>query len=57
MGIAVLLDVVYNHFGPDGNYTSCYSPYYFTEKHHTPWGPAPNIDLVAATDESIFNNF
>ena len=42
-GIAVILDVVYNHFGPDGNYLSAYSPI-FTEKHHTPWGAAVNYD-------------
>lgn len=43
-GIAVILDVVYNHFGPDGNYLATYSPHYFTEKHHTPWGSAFNFD-------------
>jgi malto-oligosyltrehalose trehalohydrolase len=42
-GIAVLLDVVYNHFGPEGNYLPLYAPV-FTEKHHTPWGPAVNYD-------------
>jgi maltooligosyltrehalose trehalohydrolase len=42
-GIAVLLDVVYNHFGPDGNYMPSYSPV-FTERHHTPWGAAVNYD-------------
>lgn len=43
-GIAVILDVVYNHFGPDGNYMSTYSPHYFNERHHTPWGNAFNFD-------------
>ncbi len=38
LGLAVLLDVVYNHFGPDGNYLSRYSPEYFTDRYHTPWG-------------------
>ncbi|MEF2279050.1 malto-oligosyltrehalose trehalohydrolase [Deinococcus sp. YIM 134068] len=38
LGLAVFLDVVYNHFGPDGNYLSAYSPSYFTERFHTPWG-------------------
>lgn len=47
-GIAVILDVVYNHFGPDGNYLSTYSPHYFTEKHHTPWGNAFNFDSEMA---------
>nr|WP_231557355.1 malto-oligosyltrehalose trehalohydrolase [Deinococcus sp. YIM 77859] len=37
-GLAVFLDAVYNHFGPDGNYLSAYSPRYFTERFHTPWG-------------------
>ena len=43
-GIAVLLDVVYNHFGPDGNYLPVYAPRFFTERHHTPWGAAVNYD-------------
>ncbi|WP_428394878.1 malto-oligosyltrehalose trehalohydrolase [Lichenicoccus sp.] len=43
-GIAVLLDVVYNHFGPDGNYLPLYAPGFFTERHHTPWGAAINYD-------------
>ncbi|HHX59061.1 MAG TPA: malto-oligosyltrehalose trehalohydrolase, partial [Candidatus Moranbacteria bacterium] len=42
-GLAVLLDVVYNHFGPEGNYLSLFGPY-FTEKHETPWGAAVNYD-------------
>lgn len=41
--IAVILDVVYNHFGPDGNYLSMYGPY-FTGKYRTPWGEALNFD-------------
>lgn len=41
--IAVILDVVYNHFGPEGNYLHAYGPY-FTDKHTTPWGPAVNFD-------------
>ena len=44
LGLAVLLDVVYNHLGPDGNYTGVYSPYYVSKKHHTPWGQAMNLD-------------
>lgn len=43
-GFALLLDVVYNHFGPDGNYFGAYSDRYFNEKHHTPWGAAFNVD-------------
>jgi maltooligosyltrehalose trehalohydrolase len=42
-GIAVVLDVVYNHFGPEGNYLSQYGPY-FTGKYQTPWGDAVNFD-------------
>lgn len=42
-GLAVLLDVVYNHFGPAGNYTGKYGPY-VTEAHHTPWGGAVNLE-------------
>jgi len=41
--IAVILDVDYNHFGPEGNYLELYSPI-FTETHHTPWGAAVNFD-------------
>lgn len=43
-GLAVLLDVVYNHFGPDGNYLRTYSRAYFTDRYHTPWGDAVNLD-------------
>jgi maltooligosyltrehalose trehalohydrolase len=43
-GLVVFLDVVYNHFGPDGNYLSVYSPQFFTNRHHTPWGDAINFD-------------
>ena len=42
-GIAVLLDVVYNHLGPDGNYLAQFGPY-FTDRYHTPWGDAVNLD-------------
>ncbi len=42
-GLAVCLDVVYNHLGPTGNYLPQFGPY-FTEKHHTPWGAAVNLD-------------
>src|SRR6202789_1803900 len=41
--LAVILDVVYNHFGPVGNYTNKFGPY-LTEKHKTPWGAAVNFD-------------
>ncbi len=42
-GIAVILDVVYNHVGPEGNYFAEFGPY-FTDKYHTPWGQAVNFD-------------
>jgi maltooligosyltrehalose trehalohydrolase len=41
--LAVLLDVVYNHLGPDGNYLAKFGPY-FTAAHHTPWGDAVNLE-------------
>lgn len=44
LGLMVLLDVVYNHFGPDGNYLPLYAPAFFTERHETPWGAAINYD-------------
>jgi malto-oligosyltrehalose trehalohydrolase len=43
-GLMVLLDVVYNHFGPEGNYLWAISREAFTERHHTPWGAAINFD-------------
>jgi maltooligosyltrehalose trehalohydrolase len=42
-GLAVLLDVVYNHFGPVGNYSGKFGPY-ITERHRTPWGGAVNFE-------------
>ncbi|MDY6783825.1 MAG: malto-oligosyltrehalose trehalohydrolase [Cyanobacteriota bacterium] len=42
-GFAVILDVVYNHFGPEGNYTANFGPY-FTANYRTPWGSAINFD-------------
>ncbi len=42
-GLAVVLDVVYNHLGPEGNYLGDYGPY-FTERYKTAWGPAVNFD-------------
>jgi len=43
LGLAALLDVVYNHLGPEGNYLSQYGPY-FTRRHHTPWGETFDYD-------------
>jgi maltooligosyltrehalose trehalohydrolase len=42
--LMVLLDVVYNHFGPEGNYLHAYAPQFFNPRHQTPWGPAINFD-------------
>ena len=42
-GVAVILDVIYNHMGPEGNYLNDFGPY-FTDKYHTPWGKAINFD-------------
>src|SRR5262249_49341113 len=42
-GLMVFLDVVYNHFGPQGNYLGLYAPEFFTERHQTPWGAAINF--------------
>jgi maltooligosyltrehalose trehalohydrolase len=44
LGLAVFVDAVYNHFGPDGAYQGSYSRHYFTKHHHTPWGDAINFD-------------
>lgn len=43
-GLMVILDVVYNHFGPDGNFLPSYAPQIFTDRHKTPWGDAVNYD-------------
>lgn len=42
-GLAVVLDVVYNHLGPDGNHLGAFGPY-FTARYRTPWGAAVNLD-------------
>ena len=42
--LSVMLDVVYNHFGPDGNYFSVYAPTLYTKRHKTSWGDAINYD-------------
>ncbi len=43
-GLAVFLDVVYNHLGPDGAYANAFSRYYFTDAHRSPWGRGVNLD-------------
>ena len=44
LGLMVMLDVVYNHFGPEGNYLHAYCPQFFNPAHRTPWGAAINFD-------------
>ena len=56
-GLGVILDVVYNHLGPDGNYLGAFGPY-FTDRYSTPWGEAVNFD-GAGSDEVrrfVFDN-
>jgi maltooligosyltrehalose trehalohydrolase len=52
-GLAVLLDVVYNHLGPVGNYLGKFGPY-FTSNHSTPWGDAVNFEEAGATEVRCF---
>jgi maltooligosyltrehalose trehalohydrolase len=47
-GLMVLLDVVYNHFGPEGNHLARYAPQFFNPAHQTPWGAAINFDGEAS---------
>jgi malto-oligosyltrehalose trehalohydrolase len=47
-GLMVLLDVVYNHFGPEGAYVHTIAPEMFTDRHKTPWGAAINMDGAAS---------
>ena len=44
IGLAIHLDVVYNHLGPDGAYLETFSPYYFSTRHQSPWGAGVNFD-------------
>jgi maltooligosyltrehalose trehalohydrolase len=52
-GLAVLLDVVYNHFGPSGNYTGKFAPY-LVDAHKTPWGGAVNLESAGAFEVRRF---
>jgi maltooligosyltrehalose trehalohydrolase len=58
LGLAVILDVVYNHLGPDGNYLKCFTPHYFSTRHHTEWGEALNLDadFAQGTRDFILGN-
>jgi len=52
-GLAVLMDVVYNHLGPSGNYLGKFGPY-FTDAHHTPWGAAVNLEQAGSHEVRRF---
>ncbi|MFF5188322.1 malto-oligosyltrehalose trehalohydrolase [Streptomyces sp. NPDC000345] len=53
LGLGVVLDVVHNHLGPSGNYLPGFGPY-FTERHHTPWGAAVNLDAPGSDEVRAF---
>ncbi len=53
-GLMVFLDVVYNHFGPEGNYLNAYAGPFFTDRYHTPWGAA--IDFRGPVREFFIHN-
>jgi maltooligosyltrehalose trehalohydrolase len=57
LGLAIFLDVVYNHFGPEGNVLEQFGPY-LTDRYKTPWGPAVNYDLAGcdAVREFVTDN-
>ncbi|CAN5648032.1 malto-oligosyltrehalose trehalohydrolase [soil metagenome] len=55
-GIQVFLDVVYNHFGPEGNYLHAYAQEFFTDKHKTPWGAALNFEGRSEVREFFIEN-
>jgi malto-oligosyltrehalose trehalohydrolase len=55
VGLSVLIDVVYNHFGPDGNYLGRYAAPFFTAKHHTPWGDAIDFEKAEVREFFIHN--
>lgn len=52
-GLAAILDVVYNHLGPEGNYLKAFAPY-FTDRYRTPWGQALNFDGPGSNDVRRF---
>lgn len=54
-GLMVLLDVVYNHFGPEGNYLHHYAPNFFDAKRHTPWGAAIAFDRTPVREFFVHN--
>jgi maltooligosyltrehalose trehalohydrolase len=58
LGLGVILDVVYNHLGPDGNHLARFAPDFFTDRHENEWGPALNFDGpgAAAAREFVLAN-
>ena len=52
-GLMVFLDVVYNHFGPTGNFLHSYAKSFFTDRHETPWGAAINVDGEGGASEVV----
>src|SRR4029453_9320472 len=54
-GLMVFVDVVYNHFGPEGNYLRLYAPAFFTARHRTPWGDA--IDFEGPQSRAVRDFF
>ncbi len=55
-GIAVMLDVVYNHFGPEGNFLHLYAPQFFTDRHSTPWGAAMDFEGQRTVRDFFIHN-
>jgi maltooligosyltrehalose trehalohydrolase len=55
-GLGVILDVVYNHFGPDGNYLADFSPSYFTDRYTNDWGEAINFEGPRAARDYFVEN-
>ena len=55
LGLSVVLDVVYNHFGPEGNYLGAYAPQFFRDDRHTPWGVAIDYTQPPVRDFFIDN--
>jgi malto-oligosyltrehalose trehalohydrolase len=56
-GIAVYLDVVYNHFGPEGNYLHAYAPEFYTARYDTPWGAAIAFEDDAPARTGVVRSF
>jgi maltooligosyltrehalose trehalohydrolase len=55
LGLMIFLDVVYNHFGPEGNHLHSYAPHMFTDRHHTPWGSAIDFSRRPVRDFFVGN--